>query len=140
MFVVDASVWVSALVATDVNHESSRRWLLQAGDAGKPVVAPSLLLAEVAGAVARRTGAPTLGLRAIGLVQRLPVSRIVPVDSELAQAGAGMAAKARLRGADAIYVALASRLSIPLVTWDLEQRQRGAANAVVLSPPEAIAL
>ncbi len=139
MFVVDASVWVSALVAADVNHEPSRQWLLQAADAGKPVVAPALLLAEVAGAVARRTRIPALGLRAVGLVQRLPVSRIVPVDSELAQLGAGMAAEARLRGADAIYVALANRLAIPLVTWDLEQRQRGAVSAVVLSPPEAVA-
>ena len=64
--------------------------------------------------------------------------RIVPVDFELAHIGARMAAEARLRGADAIYVALANRLAIPLVTWDLEQRQRGAANAVVLSPPEAV--
>ncbi len=50
-----------------------------------------------------------------------------------------MAAEARLRGADAIYLAMASRLAIPLVTWDLEQRRRGAASAVVLSPSEAIA-
>ena len=35
--------------------------------------------------------------------------------------------------------ALAKRLAIPLVTWDLEQRQSGAVNAVVLSPPEALA-
>ena len=139
MFVVDASVWVSALVPMDVNHEPSRQWLQHVGDTGQLVVAPALLLAEVAGAVARRTGTPALGLRAVGLVNRLPMSRIVPVDHTLPQLGARMAAEARLRGADAIYVALANRLAIPLVTWDVEQRHRGAVNAVVLSPPEAIA-
>ena len=139
MFVVDASVWVSALVATDVNHEASHQWLLQATSDGQLVIAPALLLPELAGAVARRTGVPTLGLRAVGLVQRLPASRIVPIDFGLAQLGVWMAAEARLRGADAIYVALANRLGIPLVTWDLEQRHRGAVSAVVLSPHEAVA-
>jgi len=63
--VVDASVWVSRLVPQDVHHFASRRYLEERAAAGDPLVAPALLLAEVAGAIARRTGAPELGRRAL---------------------------------------------------------------------------
>ena len=139
MYLVDASVWVSRLVPTDVHHAPSRSWLQELAERGELAVAPALVLAEVAGAVARRTGLPRLGLRAIALFQRLPTSRLVPVDSELGRLGARLAAEERLRGADAIYVALARRLGIPLITWDREQRDRGSAVVTVLDPREASA-
>ncbi len=60
------------------------------------------------------------------LLSRLPALRIVAVDSELAEAAARLAGDQRLRGADAVYVALAKRLSLPLVTWDLEQVSRAS--------------
>ena len=107
---------------------------------GEPVAAPLLVLAEVAGAVARRTGVSELGARAVSQMQRLPNARLVPVDTELAQLGAQLAAELRLRGADALYVALARRLSIPLVTWDQEQRERGRPLVAVLNPQDILTL
>jgi predicted nucleic acid-binding protein len=41
-----------------------------------------------------------------------------------------MAADLGLRGADAIYVALAHQLNVPFVTWDQEQLDR-TSSAVV---------
>ena len=99
-----------------------------------------LVLAEVAGAVARRTGLSELGTRAVTLVRHLPDARLVPVDAELAQLGARVAAQLRLRGADALYVALARRLGAPLVTWDQEQLERGRQLVTVLNPQEALTL
>jgi predicted nucleic acid-binding protein len=43
----------------------------------------------------------------------------------------------RLRGADAVYVALARRLGMPLVTWDAEQRERAKPVVRVVTPEEA---
>lgn len=40
----------------------------------------------------------------------------------------------RLRGADAVYVAVADQLSLPLVSWDVEQRERAAARVEVIVP------
>ena len=137
MHVVDASVWVSRFVASDANHEASRRWLGERVTNGDQIAAPALALAEIAGAVARRTGRSELGSRAMSLVHRLPNVRLVSVDMELAVLGAEAAAELRLRGADALYVALARRLDAPLVTWDQEQRVRSQAAIAVLAPAEA---
>ena len=138
MYVVDASVWVSRFVAADSVHVPSRRWLEQRTDSGDLVAAPALVLAEVAGAVARRTGRSELGSQAMSLVQRLPNIRLVPLDIKLAQLSAKAAADLHIRGADAVYVAVAARLGIPLVTWDLEQLARGKATVDVLTPQHAL--
>jgi predicted nucleic acid-binding protein len=132
--VVDASVIVSRLVPHDTNHEASRHWLTRHIAAGGLVIVPALLLPEVAGAVARRTGRPRLARRAVDAVLRLPELRLVPVDDVLAHTAAGLAGRLRLRGADAIYVAVAAGLSLPLVTWDSEQRERAGRLVEVLTP------
>jgi predicted nucleic acid-binding protein len=132
--VVDASVWVSRLVPHDVNHATSRGWL-QARLAGDDLlVAPVLLLVEVAGAVSRRTRRPSLAKRAIEVMMRLPGLRLVPVDSRLGRAAAQLAADLGLRGADAIYVATAHQLGITLVTWDVDQCERAGRLIVVQTP------
>ena len=140
MYVVDASVWVSWFVPADAHHDPSRRWMSAQVAQGEPVAAPLLVLAEVAGAVARRTGLSELGAQAVSLMQHLPNARLVAIDEELAQLGARIAAELRLRGADALYLALARRLGIPLVTWDQEQRERGRPLVAVLNPQDILAL
>lgn len=124
--VVDASVVVSRLVPHDVHHEASRRWLSRHVAEGGLLVAPAVLLPEVAGAVARRTGEPRLARRAVDAILRLSALRLVPVDDILARAAAALAGRLRVRGADALYIASAASLRLPLVTWDLEQRDRAA--------------
>ena len=134
MYVVDASVWVSRFILDDVHHQPSRRWLDRQVAHEEAIVASALALAEVAGAISRRTGRSDLGTRAIASLQRLPSARLIPVDVELAQLGADLATGLRLRGADALYVALARRLGVPLVTWDREQRERGREAIVAWTP------
>ena len=137
MYVVDASVWVSRFVPPDAQHEVSRLWLEALVERGGLVLGPSLAPVEVAGAVARRTGLFEMGARVASLIQRLPNVRLVPVDAELAQLGVEVAAGLRLRGVDALYVALARRLGVPLVTWDQEQRERGSSAVTTVTPQEA---
>ncbi len=136
MRVVDASVWVSRLVPQDAHHGASRRWLEARGAAGDLLVAPVLLLAEVAGAVARRTGAPELGHRAVEGLLRFPNLRLVSLDRRLGREMGRLAADLRLRGADAAYVAVAAHLGLPLVTWDQEQALRAASHIPVRTPEQ----
>ncbi len=124
--VVDASVWVSALVSSDVHHAASRAWLEREDEAAGVLVAPALLLPEVASAVSRATRSPLLGRRAIRSLLAVPALRVVPLDGALAELAARLAADHGLRGADAVYVAVAKQLSLPLVTWDREQARRAA--------------
>lgn len=138
MYVVDASVWVSRFVRADAHHELSRLWLAGLVEEGTAIAAPALLLQEVAGAIARRIGRPELATRALSLLQRLPNIRLVPIEAELAQVAGRFAADLGLRGADAVYVSLAHRLGVPLVTWDKEQRERSAASLDVVTPQEVL--
>ncbi len=138
MYVVDASVWVSRFLPSDGFHQLSLRWLEGRAASGEIMVAPSLLLVEVAGAVARRTGNPQVGINAVRLVQNLPNSRLVPMNPPLVRLSIQRAASGRLRGADALYVALAHRLGLPLVTWDRQQRGQHGNGIIVLTPQEAL--
>jgi len=132
--VVDASVWVSRLVPQDVHHEASRRWFEAfTADCGR-VVAPVLLLPEIAGAISRRTGAPDLARRAVQQLQRMRSLRLVALDRRLGQAASQLAADLGLRGADATYVAIADQLKIPLLTWDNEHVEKAGKRITVQIP------
>jgi predicted nucleic acid-binding protein len=132
--VADASVWVSALVASEVHHASSRAWLGERDAAEQVVVAPDLLVPEVAAAIARRSGRPAHGHRAVAALLRLPNLRLVVLDAELAEQAGRIAADSKLRGTDAVYAAVAKRLGVPLVTWDREQLERGRGVVEVVRP------
>ena len=60
------------------------------------------------------------------------------VDAELALPAAELASELRLRGADAVYVAMTHRLGVPLVTWDREQLERAAVRIEARTPDELL--
>lgn len=107
----------------------------QAG--GGRVAVPTIFLAEIGGAVARRTSDVVLAWRAVSNFTRLPGVELVPETRRIGILAAALAIDLRLRGADAIYVAVAAHLNAPLVTWDQEQLARGAAAIAVQTPTPA---
>jgi predicted nucleic acid-binding protein len=137
MIVVDASIMVSALYPQDVHHQQSRQWLRQAIFAGERLVAPVLLLSEVAGAITRRSSDEAQGRRAIQRLLALQQLRFFPIDARLSLLAAQLAVELRLRGADAVYVAVAAQTHIPLITWDREQRERGGQRVDTRTPTNA---
>jgi predicted nucleic acid-binding protein len=132
--VVDASVWVSRLVAVDAHHARTRRWMEREDRAGSLFVTPALALPEVSGAIARRTREPRLAREAVRRLLALPALRVAALDADLAEHASALAADLSLRGANAVYVALAERLGLGLVSWDREQRLRAAAAVAVATP------
>lgn len=138
MFVVDASVWVARFRSVDVNHQASYQWLSQVLDSGLRVVAPTLLLPETTGPIAREAS-ELAARRVLSVLSRLLTLRFVPLRHDLARLAAQLAARLRLRGADSVYVALAYDLDMTLVTWDDEQRSRGGAVVTVRTPEELLA-
>ena len=68
------------------------------------------------------------------MLLRLTELRLVPLDSRLGRSAAQLAAEIVLRGADAVYVATAHHLNVPLVTWDREQQARADRLVAVQSP------
>jgi predicted nucleic acid-binding protein len=65
---------------------------------------------------------------------RSEVIELIPVTLAVAERAALIAAEHRIRGCDAVYVALAEQLSDALVTLDRQQLERGAAVVPVRAP------
>lgn len=137
MIVVDASVWVSRFLPEDAFHQASRTWLIETVTAGVALVVPTIVLAEVSGSIARRTGNDQLGYQIVQQIRQLPTLQLITVDDVLGQLAAQIASTYRLRGADAVYLAVGQRLQIPLVSWDREQLDRAAALVTTYQPSEA---
>lgn len=129
--VVDASVWVARLVSEDVFYEPVKKWMSARIEEEDQFLAPSLLLAEIGGAISRRT-TPSLGLKAIEQVQNLPGLQLVEMEHSLVREAAQLAAELGLRGADSTYVAVAARLDIPLITLDVDQKEKAVYRIKIL--------
>ena len=138
MSVIDASVLVSIYHEPDAFHEASLAWLQHHIDSGAMIVAPLLVLSEVSGPIARKTGTAQKGNEAVQQTYMLPNLILVPIDEDLANFAAQLAAELKLRGADAVYVALAAQLSLPLISWDREQREPGKKRISVVRPDEIV--
>jgi predicted nucleic acid-binding protein len=59
---------------------------------------------------------------------------LIELDEALALIAANLAITFQLRGADAVYVAVAEQLDIPLVTWDREIINRARVGIQVQTP------
>jgi predicted nucleic acid-binding protein len=132
--VIDTSAWISRLLPTDSNHTAARRWIDQHLLGGGLLVAPVLLVVEVAAALSRQTGRPVVAHRAVTQLYGLPHMSLVPIDQALIDTATDFAANLGMRGADALFVALAQQLNIPLVTFDAEHIQRPAGIVQTIKP------
>ena len=122
--VVDASVWVASLVPQDIFFPPSQKWLQDQHVQGVELLAPVLLLTEVAGVISRQTRSPLLAQKAVQTLEKLPGLTLVGMNSSLVQLATELAARLGLRGADAFYVAVAAVLDLPLATFDQDQSAR----------------
>jgi predicted nucleic acid-binding protein len=134
MPVIDASVYISLINAGEEQHASSWEWFESAQAKQEPLSAPVILLAEVAAALSRGVGDSALAQRVVDQLKRSRAIELIPVTSALAEQAAAIAAEHRIRGCDAIYVALASRLDDSLVTLDRQQLERAPTIVTVRKP------
>lgn len=139
IFVVDASVHLNALNPAEAGSAESQALLARLSEKPWPVFAPTLLLVEVAAAVARVFDDAARGVAMARAIHDLPGQIWVALDERLAEEAAHLAAEARLRGADAVYAAVARRYSAALVTLDRQQLQRLPPHCITLSPAQALA-
>ncbi len=134
MPVIDASVYISLIKAGGEQHASSWAWYENVQARQEPLAAPVILLAEVATALSSGVGDSALAQRVVDQLKRSEAIELVPVTMSLAEQAAAIAADHRIRGCDAIYVAVASRLGDSLVTLDRQQLERAAAVVTVRQP------
>jgi predicted nucleic acid-binding protein len=134
--VVDASVWVSWLITQDANHVASRLWMERYITIGGLLVAPALVLIEVAAAISKQTGQIGRAKEVAKNLSSVRAMRFVPLDSMLVWAAIDVAADLKLRAGDTTYVAVARQLNIPLVSWDKEQLWRAGSLTRTYMPSD----
>lgn len=119
-------------------HAESLAVLATIQERGDPVIVPTLLLPEIAAAVARASDDTVGAVQYATATAGLPHLTLVTVTPTMARQAAELAAKHRLRGADAVYVAVARRYGTTLVSRDDEQRSRGSAVVTTQTPEEML--
>ena len=136
---IDTSVFISRLRQDDVAHVKSQA-LLEALP-GRPVltILPTLVRPEIAGVVSRFSGDAQLGRRALEVLDPLPNLNLVALDARLAEEAAQLAADHGMKGADAVYVAVARLFDTTLVTLDQQQADRASSVVRAMGPEEALA-
>lgn len=138
-FVIDASVFVADAQPQEPFHADANL-LLEALAAHRYVLhVPAIVLSEIAAALARGAGDPDLARKAVSLYRRWPGVRIALVDETLGNLAAEIAAEYRIRGCDAVYVALAYAEQATLITLDGQQRERAPAAVSARTPAQALA-
>lgn len=137
-YTIDASVFVNAFNPHEQGHAESLAILTAIHERGDPIIVPTLLLPEIAAAVARASDDPDGALDYARATAGLPHLTLVALTPTMARQAAELAATHRLRGADSVYVAVARRYGTTLVSRDDEQRARGAVVVNCQTPAEAL--
>ena len=138
MYTLDATIFVRDASPGDPDHETCHALMAQLYQRNTMIVVPLLILAEIAGALSRSFRDPIRARLEVELLSALRHIQFVPIDAVVAQEAAELAADRSLRGADAVYVAVARRYGCALVTLDREQRERAAPVVRTLIPTEVL--
>jgi predicted nucleic acid-binding protein len=139
MYTLDANIFARDADPADPLHAVCQELLAVLDQKWVTIVVPNLVLAEVAATISRTRRDPIRGRLLAQAIAAYDHVRLIPLDDALAQEAVDLAADRALRGADAVYVAVARRHGCTLVSLDREQRERAAPIVRVLTPAAALA-
>jgi predicted nucleic acid-binding protein len=135
-YTIDASVFVSDVVTAEIHHTDSQAFLNALRLRSEQVYCPTLLLVEAVAAIARPTGNIALAQSELGVIRHFPRMKLVNLTIARARRAAQLAAVHRLRGADAVYLAVAAEYGTTLITWVTEMLMRGASIVTTMTPAD----
>lgn len=138
MYCIDASVLTNSEIEGERFHEYSQKLMGIIKERGITIVDPEIVLPEISSAIARGTDDAEKALEFVKELKQIPNIVFVPVDRELSEEALRLAAEYRLRGCDAIYVAVASMFATKLISLDKQQIERAAKCIEVATPEEEL--
>lgn len=103
------------------------------------ILMPVIGLPELASGLGRGRRSQPAAFKLLSRFRETPNLHLRPVLEPLANAAAELALSHRIKGCDAIYVALAREMQTPLITLDREQRERAPEDVEIFTPEEALA-
>lgn len=132
--VVDACAFVAEQIEDQPEFSAADTFFDFCVRTGIRLYSPVIVLAEVAGAIARITGGTGLGDVAVKRLGQFPKLSLRQIDLDFAETAARAASRYKLRGADSHYVALARELKCPLITNDDEILDRCPPTMKIVRP------
>ncbi len=138
IYTVDASVFLNAFNPYEADHADSRAFLSRLQQLDRPIIVPTLLFPEVAAGAARARNDAQIAIRYATELSNLPNIMAVALDLSLTTQTLQIAAQYRLRGSDAVYVAVAQRFGAVLVTRDKQQFERSAPVVTTRRPGDLL--
>ena len=138
-FTIDASVHINALSPHEPGSLQSQALLREIRRRRLRVFSPTILVVEIAAALARALGSAQKACALAEAIRSIPLQEWVPLDQALAGQAMCLAARHRLRGADAVYAAVARANASMLVTLDRQQLDRLAPILPAHRPEDVLA-
>lgn len=139
MYTVDANIFARDTDPNDAFYPNCHLLLETLDQRQLPIIVPNLVLVEVAAAVSRTRRDPIrarIAAEAIGALEHI---QMIALDDGLMHEAIDIAADRGLRGADAIYAAVARRYGCTLISLDREQRERATLIITVQTPEQTLA-
>lgn len=138
MYTLDASVWVNGFDRKERGSKITRQLLQLLADRESPIVIPSLALVEVAGSISRTRRRPEKAVGFADTIARLPHVTVIFPTPELTVVAVQLAARHSLRGADAVYAAVALNAGCTLISLDGEHLARLHNVVHTITPTAAL--
>ncbi|MGB8217911.1 MAG: type II toxin-antitoxin system VapC family toxin [Candidatus Methanoperedens sp.] len=138
MYCIDASVFINAEIEGEESHEYSAKLMQNLRDKGITIIVPEIVLPEISSAISRGTDDPEKALKFIKELKQIPSIVFVPIDREVSDHASKLAAEYKLRGCDAIYVAVAFIFRAKLISLDKQQIERAVEYIEAATPQEEI--
>lgn len=132
-------MWVNGFDHREAGHVTSRQLLEVLRTRVLPIIVPNLVLAEVAGAISRTRHDPVRAEAFATTLGRLPNVTVVALDEALGDQARALAAQHGLRGADAVYAAVAQQAGCTLISLDQEHLTRLGSIVTVYTPAAVLA-
>ena len=131
---LDASVFVNALSPDEDGSEESAGFISQLKQDRVVLMQPTLFVTEIVASIARKQHSTKIALEVLHDLKKFPKLTLINLDEDFADFASEVAARHRLRGSDAVYVAVALRFGTDLITLDKEQLDRLPKVLSVHSP------
>lgn len=139
LYTVDASVFLNAFNVYEEGHIESAQFVQWLETSQEPIIAPTLLLPEISASIGRVYQDSALALEFAEGVRDIPHLTLIPLNEVVGWHASEIAADLKVRGSDAVYIAVAQRYGAILVTLDKEKQARAATAVTALSPAEVLA-
>lgn len=138
MYCIDASVITNSFLEKEENHRYSKDLLTKIKKENLSVIFPEILIPEIASSIARETQDINLALEFTQSLREVENFMFIPVDKELSDFAAKIAAERKIKSSDAIYVAITYMFKVKLITLDKEQKEKSEDLIRVLTPFEEL--